>query len=93
MTRSVGNVGYEPVVRCALWAKFIQDGANFPDDFDIGWLVATANIVGFARPALFQNKADGLAVVFHVQPVANLFAIPVDRQGLAALGRSGSSAG
>ncbi len=53
------------------------------DDFDIGLFVAAADVVDLAYPSGFEHPADGAAMVFHIQPVADLLAVTVYRQRLA----------
>ncbi|MOA20558.1 hypothetical protein D3C78_1410100 [compost metagenome] len=48
-------------------------------DVEVGFFVPAADIVGFAQRASFQHAADRAAMIFHVQPVANLLAVAVDR--------------
>ncbi|MNN84410.1 hypothetical protein D3C81_2015660 [compost metagenome] len=53
------------------------------DDFQIGFLVPAAYVIGFAKPAPRQHLADRRAVVAHVEPVSDILAIAIYRQSLA----------
>jgi hypothetical protein len=57
------------------------------DDFEVGALVAAADVVGLADAAVGEDGADGAAVVEDEEPVADLLAVAVDRQRLARRGR------
>ncbi len=46
-------------------------------------LVATADVVGLARSALAKDELDAGAVILHVQPVAHLATVAVERQRLS----------
>ena len=52
-------------------------------DVDVRFFVPAADVVDLAQLARFKYPANGAAVVFNVQPVADLLAIAVHRQGLA----------
>ena len=57
----------------------------FADDFhnlDILLLVVPADVVNLAHAALVDNQVNRLAVIFHIQPVADIQAFAVDRQRL-----------
>jgi hypothetical protein len=66
--------------------QFVEQRADRMDDFEIGLLVPAADVVGLARTAGIQDAPDGAAVVPDVEPVANLLAVTIDRQGLAGQG-------
>ena len=51
-------------------------------DVDVRFFVPAADVVDLAQLARFKYPANGAAVVFNVQPVADLLTIAVDRQGL-----------
>ena len=88
MTGTVGNEGDLFLVGLTVrsGAKLIEDGAKGMDDFQVGFFVPAANVIGFPDPARFENSPDGTAVVLDVEPVANLLTIAVDGQGLAGQG-------
>ena len=50
------------------------------DDVDVVHFVVAADVVDFANLALFQDQVDGLAVVFNVQPVADVLPFAVNWQ-------------
>jgi len=62
--------------------RCIQACTNQTDDIYIRPFVAAADIIGFAQLAFVENRIDAPTVVFDVQPVADIFAVAVDRQGL-----------
>ena len=58
-------------------AEFLEDGL---DDIDIGALIVAADVVDLADTPLLQDQVDGMAVVLHIEPVADVLAVAVDRQ-------------
>ena len=85
VTGAVLNVGDLLLVGLAVGARaeFVEDGTEGMDDVEVGLLVPAADVVDLAYPARFEDAADGAAVVFHVEPVADLLAVAVDGQRLA----------
>ncbi len=85
---AVGHIGDLLSVALAVGAgaQLVEQGAHGVDDLDVGLLVPAAHVVGLTQTAAFEHAADGAAMVFHVQPVANLHAIAVHRQRLARQG-------
>ena len=53
------------------------------EEFDVLPFVFAADVVFFAYPALLHDKPHGAVVVFHIEPVPDIFAIPIDRKGLS----------
>jgi hypothetical protein len=49
------------------------------DHIQVGLLAVSADVVDFTGPALFQYRHDRPAMVLHVQPVADVGTIPIDR--------------
>ena len=70
-------------VRCATGAQFIHDGTQGFHHLQVGTLTVTADVVGLATFTLLYDEFDAAAVIFHMQPVANVFAIAIDWQGFA----------
>ena len=60
-------------------AELLEDGL---DHVDVGALIVAADVVDLADAALLQDEVDGMAVVLHIEPVADVLAIAVDRQFL-----------
>ena len=54
------------------------------DNFDVGQLLPTADIIDLARPALGDTEFDAPAMILDMQPVAHVHAVAVDGQ-LAAV--------
>jgi hypothetical protein len=52
----------------------------------LGFFVPAADVVGFAQLAGLEHSPVGAAVVFHVEPVTHLQAVPVDGQRFACQG-------
>ena len=50
------------------------------DDRQVAPLVIAADVVALAHLAALQDQLDTAAVILHIQPVANVAAIPVDGQ-------------
>src|SRR5690606_34225811 len=67
-------------------AQFVEQRAHGVDDLDVGLFIPATDVVGLAGLASLQHAADGAAMVFHVQPVADLHAVAIHRQGLAGQG-------
>ena len=55
---------------------------NQLNDLEIGLFVVAADIINLADAAVANDKVNCAAVVLHVQPVADILAIAVDRQRL-----------
>ena len=88
MTRPVGYKLNQLTVREVgrIRPEFVQNPANGVNDFQVGRLVIAANGIGLADTAFLNHLPDGLAVIFHIQPVAHLLTIAIDRQRLAIAG-------
>ena len=57
---------------------------NFTDgiyDLKVGGLVIPTYIVTLTNLPMFQNLPDGFAVIFHIQPIPNLFSVAINGQG------------
>ncbi|MCY1231189.1 hypothetical protein D9M72_436280 [compost metagenome] len=50
---------------------------------EVGLLVPAAHVVGFAEPAFRKHLANCRTVIAHVQPVAHIEAVAINRQRLA----------
>ena len=65
---------------------FPHDTGNNTDDelhdIDILFFVESAHIIDFADTAAFQYGIDSLSVVFHIEPVAHIVALTIDREFL-----------
>src|SRR6516164_4647291 len=61
-------------------AQFVQDAADDLDHFKIGLLIHAANIIGLADFSGLQDADDGFTMIFDKEPVANMFAVAIDRQ-------------
>ena len=88
VTRAVGDVGDLCGVGAAVGfgTQLIQQGTHGVDDVDVGLFVPAADVVGFTKAADFEHAADGAAVVFDVEPIADLHAVAVHGQGFACQG-------
>lgn len=62
--------------------QFVKDGTEGIDDFDVGLLVPTTDIISLPHPSPFQNAPDGGAVVLNIEPVSDLPPIAVNRKRL-----------
>ena len=65
------------------WRHLIDQIADRLNDFDVGLLVPAPNVVGIAGSSLAQHSGDGVAMILHVEPVANVLAVAVHWQWLA----------
>src|SRR5690554_292096 len=52
------------------------------NEVDVLPFVEAANVVGLAHFSLVKNHIDGCGMVLHIQPVANVVALAVNRNGL-----------
>ena len=66
--------------------RFAQFFANQFDDVDISHFIMAADIIDFADMALLEDEVDGPAMVFDIEPVADIEAVPIDRQRLVMQG-------
>ena len=58
----------------------------FTDDLyniNIFHLIVSANVVNLSHTSFVDDKVNGLAVVFHVEPVADILAFPYTGRGLS----------
>ncbi len=55
---------------------------NAPGDLVIGPLVSRPDIIDLSRLTLEQDRLKRPAMILHMQPVAHVFPIAVERQGL-----------
>ncbi len=85
---AVGHVGdlFGVALAVGAGAQLVEQGAHGVDDLDVGLFVPAADVVGLTQTAAFEHAADGAAVVFDVEPVADLHAVAVHRQRLAGQG-------
>ena len=72
---AVGDVGDEALRLAQLLADQLHD-------VDVPHLVVTADVVDLAHPAITEDEVDGLAVILHIQPVADIQPLAVHRQWL-----------
>ncbi len=62
--------------------KLFERSADFGDDFEVGALASSSDIVLLADPAASQNCQDRFAVVTDEQPVADILTVAINRNGL-----------
>ena len=88
MAGTVGHKGDLLGVWAAILARTqgVQLGADGAHDFQIGFLVPAAHVVGFSRLAGGQHATDSRAVVGDKQPVTDIAAVAINRQRLAGQG-------
>jgi hypothetical protein len=85
MARTVGNEGHLAPVRLAIRtrAERVESIAECRYDLEIRFFVPAADVVHVANLPCLKHAPDGRAVIGHVQPVAPLLAVAVDRQRFA----------
>src|ERR1700689_4565704 len=88
MTRTIFDESDELFVRDdgVVRAQFIEQRADGGDDLEVLFFAAAADVVGFSDMAVGEYGAKGAAVVLDVEPVADVFAIAIDRERLAGAG-------
>ena len=57
----------------------VESRTQCAHQIQIGARRAASDQIGFANPARFDHPLDGRAMVGHMEPIANLAAITVDR--------------
>ena len=62
--------------------KLFEGGADFGDDFEVGTLAPSSNIVLLTDTASSQNSQYRFAVVADKQPVADILTVAINRNGL-----------
>jgi hypothetical protein len=61
----------------------VENGADLPHHVDVPPFIASADIVGFADFPVPRDEVERARVVLDVKPIADVLALPVDRQPLA----------
>ena len=49
-------------------------------DLNVLFFIVAAHIIDLTRLPMLQHDIDRLRMVLHIQPVADIFAVPIDRQ-------------
>ena len=85
MARSILYEGNLSLVALAVstWLKFIKDGAKCMHHIEVGFFIPATDVVGFTQFARLKHTANSTAVVFNVEPVADLLTITIDRERFA----------
>ena len=65
------------------WPELVDDVANQLDNTDIGPLVVSTDVVRIAVCASGDDLPEGFAVVGHIEPIAHVHAVAINRDGLA----------
>ena len=68
---------------------FINQIADQLHDSDVGPFIVAPDIIGFPNPSPVEDKPEGFGVVAHVEPVAHVHSVAIDRHRLFAPGRFG----
>src|SRR5207253_6925078 len=64
-------------------ASLVENSADRFQDLEVPLFVPTANVISLTGLASMKNGANCLAMVFHIQPIAHVQPITVDRQRLS----------
>ena len=72
VAQTVGNVLDEVLADALVLQAVMQLVDDGLDDEDVGALVVAAHVVHLADLAAVGYHVDGLAVIFHIQPVADI---------------------
>ena len=70
MTRAIGN-------GCNQVHGLAEGPANDLYDIDVKHLVMTADIVTLAHAAIMNDQINGLAMILHIKPVANILTLAI----------------
>ena len=62
-----------------VFAKFFDDQLN---DVNVSHLVMAADIVNLTDPAISYDQINSLAVIFNIEPVADILTFSIDRERL-----------
>ena len=60
-----------------------NDGDNAFHDFNVAFLIESADIVHFAHSAMAEHHINALAVVFHIEPIAHIQPLAIHRKRFA----------
>ena len=84
MARSISDVGDRGVVRLTVGARveFVEQRAEELHEVDVPTLVVAADAVGVTRATLLDRGEQRAGMVVDVQPIADVLALTVDRDGL-----------
>ena len=83
MAKAVGDVGNQVQVFAFGAAEQLIDGLDDDlDDVDVLPFVEAADVVSFSNFAVVENHVNRTGVVFDKEPVANVFALAVNRERL-----------
>ena len=80
MARPVCHIGDQVPAGCVGRAQLVHQVADALDNFQIGALIETADIVFLSQLPLFRDQHEGAGMVVHIQPVTDVLAGAVDRQ-------------
>ena len=84
MSLAVSNVRYQVHILALFATEQTVHGLDYHlDDVDVLPFVEAADVVGFGYLAFMENEVDGACVVNYVEPVANVFALAINRKRLA----------
>ena len=54
--------------------------------FKVGFFIVAADVVDLPWGSGFKHVLNGLAMVFHIEPIANVKTIAINRQGFSSEG-------
>ena len=72
-----------PIRAIRVGTQFVENIADRLHDLDVALLVTSADIVGLADNAIARHEHQGRGMVFDIEPVADVFASPVNRKRLS----------
>lgn len=85
MSSTVGDVCYQVQVFAFRPSEKPVHRIDYDlDEVYIFPFVESPDVVGVPDSSLVEDEVDGSGVVFHVEPVADVESLPIDRQRLAA---------
>src|SRR6516165_1667675 len=84
MARPIDDEGDQPLALAVRLSRqhLIEQTANGPDRVEIRRFDVTADIVVLPYPAFGEDRKQGTGMVFDIDPVPDIFPLPVNRDRL-----------
>ena len=84
MAEAVGDIGDQSERVPFRIPENTIDGFNhYLDKINVFPLIEASDIIGFSYLTLMENKINGTGVIFDIEPIADIFALAINRKRLA----------